>query len=187
VQNIIQAAKNGEWFENDGIVTVGGIPLEEGEYELTLETSAERADSALALLPGGGFVLLDTQLTAELEAEGLARDIIRAVQDTRKAAGFDVSDRISLDILCVDEADAAALNSAIAVDIAAETLAEVFAVHSPASNSVLAENCDQLASEWVGSAITQSPEHVARYDAQAYANVGTFYIAVSRLERVTHV
>ena len=45
---------------------------------------------------GGGFALLDTATTPELEAEGLARDIIRAVQDTRKAAGLDVSDRIRL-------------------------------------------------------------------------------------------
>ena len=69
-----------------------------GEYELVLETAGRRTTRrALALLPGGGFVLLDTATTPELEAEGLARDVIRAVQDTRKAAGFDVSDRIRLD------------------------------------------------------------------------------------------
>ena len=42
--------------------------------------------------------MLDTETTPELEAEGLARDVIRAVQDTRKAAGLEVSDRISLAI-----------------------------------------------------------------------------------------
>ena len=41
-------------------------------------------------------MLLDTVTTWELEAEGLSRDLIRAVQDTRKAAGLRVSDRIDL-------------------------------------------------------------------------------------------
>ena len=48
------------------------------------------------MLPRGGFVVLDTLVTPELEAEGLARDVVRAVQQARKDAGLDVSDRISL-------------------------------------------------------------------------------------------
>jgi isoleucyl-tRNA synthetase len=41
-------------------------------------------------------VALDTALTPELEAEGYARDLVRAIQDHRKAAGLNVGDRISL-------------------------------------------------------------------------------------------
>ena len=40
-------------------------------------------------------MLLDTTVTPELAAEGLARDAIRAIQQERKNAGLDVSDRIS--------------------------------------------------------------------------------------------
>jgi isoleucyl-tRNA synthetase len=40
--------------------------------------------------------VLDTTLTPELEAEGLARDLVRAVQQGRRDAGLDVSDRIDL-------------------------------------------------------------------------------------------
>ncbi len=49
-----------------------------------------------AALPTGGFVILDTELNDDLLAEGYARDVIRAVQDARKAAGLEVSDHITL-------------------------------------------------------------------------------------------
>ncbi len=47
---------------------------------------------------GGMLVALDTQLNAELIQEGLARELVRSVQDARKQAGLDVSDRIHLGI-----------------------------------------------------------------------------------------
>lgn len=50
------------------------------------------------MLPGGGFVILDTNLTPELAAEGLARDVVRAAQQARRDAGLAVSDRISLQL-----------------------------------------------------------------------------------------
>ena len=46
------------------------------------------------MLPGGGFVVLNTELTPELEAEGTARDMVRAIQQARKDTGLHVSDRI---------------------------------------------------------------------------------------------
>ena len=50
------------------------------------------------MLPGGGFVVLDTDVSPELEVEGAARDLVRAVQQARRDAGFDVSDRITLEV-----------------------------------------------------------------------------------------
>lgn len=122
VQKAIQGARTGDWSELDGVVTAGGIVLADGEYDLVLEAAAaEGSGVALALLPGGGFVLLDTVTTDELEAEGLARDVIRAVQDARKAAGLEVSDRIRLRLtLNETAATAARVHTEL---IAAETLA----------------------------------------------------------------
>jgi isoleucyl-tRNA synthetase len=39
-------------------------------------------------------VVLNTEVTPELEAEGAARDMVRAIQQARKDAGLNVSDRI---------------------------------------------------------------------------------------------
>lgn len=99
VQLAIKGSKSGDWsVAEDGTVTAGGLALVEGEY--SLETVAGSADggSATGVLRSGGFVVLDTDVTPELEAEGLARDLVRAVQQARKDAGLEVSDRIALTI-----------------------------------------------------------------------------------------
>ncbi|MFZ7088165.1 isoleucine--tRNA ligase [Curtobacterium sp. RRHDQ10] len=124
VQQVIPAAKRGEWSATgpagdaaDG-VTVAGIDLLPGEFSLDLTVS----DSAIAVtfLDAGGFVVLDTATTPELEAEGLARDVVRAVQQARKDAGLDVGDRIAL----VLHADGTAMSAVQAHDalITSETL-----------------------------------------------------------------
>ena len=56
---------------------------------------------------GGFLVALETKLTPELEQEGLVRELIRTVQDARKQAALDVSDRISLCITGSEEIEAA--------------------------------------------------------------------------------
>ena len=123
VQRIIQAAKAGDWQLDGETVTAGGVELLPGEFELELD--AADPTSAIAFLGDGGFVILDTVTTPELEAEGLARDLIRAIQDTRKAAGLEVSDRIVLSIKGSAESDIMAL-----VDFAPMIDAETLAVES---------------------------------------------------------
>jgi isoleucyl-tRNA synthetase len=108
VQAVIQAARAGDWESVGEGVVVGGVELVPGEFELELHAASE--STAIAFLSGGGFVLLDTETTPELEAEGLARDVIRSIQDTRKAADFQVSDRIMLEIRGDSDADVSALS-----------------------------------------------------------------------------
>jgi isoleucyl-tRNA synthetase len=78
------------------------------------------------MLPGGGFVVLDTEVTPDLAAEGLARDLVRAVQQARRDAGLDVSDRIALTIGGSPAVQAAARTHEEL--IAGETLATAYAV-----------------------------------------------------------
>jgi isoleucyl-tRNA synthetase len=101
VQQAIKGSKSGDWsVAGDGAVTAGGLALQEGEYtlETVVDDSVAGGARATAMLPSGGFVVLDTEVTPELAQEGLARDIVRAVQQARRDAGLDVSDRISLTV-----------------------------------------------------------------------------------------
>lgn len=109
VQRAIKGSKSGDWaVAEDGTVTSGGLALVEGEY--TLETVAGSADggTATGVLRSGGFVVLDTEVTPELAAEGLARDLVRQVQQARRDAGLDVSDRIALTVAGSPDVQAAA-------------------------------------------------------------------------------
>ncbi|UXF65066.1 isoleucine--tRNA ligase [Rhodococcus qingshengii] len=95
VQTVIKAVKAGDWTENaDGVVVAAGIELLPEEY--TQKLVAAEPDSTAALPDGAGLVVLDSVVTEELEAEGWAKDRIRQLQDARRAAGFDVSDRINV-------------------------------------------------------------------------------------------
>jgi isoleucyl-tRNA synthetase len=70
---------------------------------------------------GGVTVALELEVTPELRREGVARELVRMIQDARKSAGLEVTDRIELAIETSGE-PAAALD-AHGDEIAAETLA----------------------------------------------------------------
>ena len=95
VQKVIKAAKAGEWTSNDdGSVVVAGQQLIGDEFELGLDPLD---GVAAAALPGNrAVVALDTNVTDELEAEGAARDLVRAIQQLRKDRELQVTDRIQL-------------------------------------------------------------------------------------------
>ena len=100
-QKVIAAHKSGDWSVDAGVVNVGDIALVEGEYEFRLVSDS---DGAAATLPGrGGIVVLDTEVTPELEREGVARDLIRRIQTARREADLEVSDRISLSLTTSDD------------------------------------------------------------------------------------
>ncbi len=95
-QQVIKAVKAGDWSVDGDHVTAGGVQLHPGEYALALVAPDDVA--MVALDDGAGVVVLDVEVTPELEAEGVARDLIRLVQQARRDAGLDVSDRIVLSL-----------------------------------------------------------------------------------------
>ena len=96
MKQIIPASKKGEWKQVDGAVEICGEKLLASEYTLQLEPKPEYANRAQALSTNDALVILDTTITPELEAEGIARDLVRMIQQARKDAALNVSDRIHL-------------------------------------------------------------------------------------------
>jgi isoleucyl-tRNA synthetase len=93
-KRIGESVKRGESFE---IVLEG--ETETLEPHDVLVTTQQQSGYSFAS-EAGWSVALDTTITPELELEGLARDFVRGVQEARKKADFQVSDRIA--ILVVD-------------------------------------------------------------------------------------
>jgi isoleucyl-tRNA synthetase len=75
-------------------VTVDGETFEISPEEI--EVRAEAQSGLVVASDGPYLAALQTDLTPELLREGLAREVVRRVQDLRKQAGLDISDRIRL-------------------------------------------------------------------------------------------
>jgi isoleucyl-tRNA synthetase len=110
VKDIIKASQSDQWhLTASGNIMIAGCELLPQEFSLLLEPKTEFKDNICALSSNDALVMLDLEITAELKAEGLARDVIRAVQQARKNAGLQITDKI---ILCL-QTDALELSSAI--------------------------------------------------------------------------
>ncbi|HSD68222.1 MAG TPA: DUF5915 domain-containing protein, partial [Woeseiaceae bacterium] len=89
---IAGAAARGESF----VITVPSGEITLGSEDVLIETGA--AAGYACAEDAGYLTALDTSETEALVREGLARELIRTVQDARKQAGLEVSDRITLGI-----------------------------------------------------------------------------------------
>lgn len=95
VQRVIKAVKSGNYTVDDaGVVTADGIELQDGEF--TRKLVAAEPEHTAEVSGQDGLVVLDTQTTPELEAEGWAADRVRGLQEARKAADLQITDRIHL-------------------------------------------------------------------------------------------
>jgi isoleucyl-tRNA synthetase len=120
MKDVLAASKSGNWRRLDaGAVEVIGHRIEPGEYEVRFQSKPGL--DAVSFDGNAGVVALDTHVTPELEREGLARDFIRLVQVARKDAGFNVADRIAIEVKA--GAVAAAAIDAHLEEVKRETLA----------------------------------------------------------------
>jgi isoleucyl-tRNA synthetase len=120
---VMAAARDGAAeIHPDGSVTLAGVTLAPDEVEIQ---ATPRPGTAVAS-DEGLVVVIDTELTPELRAEGDARELQRAIQDLRKEAGLELDDRIDVWVEGVTPAVAAHLDT-----VAAEVLADSIAVGRP--------------------------------------------------------
>ncbi|WP_029137882.1 isoleucine--tRNA ligase [Nakamurella lactea] len=139
VQDVIKAAKERKYeLNSDGTVTAAGETLRGEEFNLEYRFSkgstienlfgaftgglpSSASNPVFSVTGGGGVVVLDMALTDELLADGAVADLLRLVQQARKDAALQVSDRIALQ-LDVSESLWPAVHARIG-QIQAETLA----------------------------------------------------------------
>jgi isoleucyl-tRNA synthetase len=93
---IAAAVAKGESFT----VSVPSGEISLGPQDVLVETSS--AEGYACGEDAGFLTALDTTLNEELITEGVARELVRTVQDARKQAGLEVSDRIVLGISGTD-------------------------------------------------------------------------------------
>ncbi len=131
---LFNASKRGQWEAEDGgetilfpTVEVDGEQVRLTADQFTLREQVEAGDGDAALvLPSGVFVVLDTEITEELEKEGWIRDLVRQIQQARKQADLHVADRIDM-TLTVPQERVGAVDE-FADLIKKETLAETMTV-----------------------------------------------------------
>ena len=86
------ALQTGKYRTADGMIEVEGFTLGPQEVLVSHEGTPGHAVGKDA----GAVVALETTLTPDLEAEGLARELVRKVNDLRKESGFEIADRIAI-------------------------------------------------------------------------------------------
>ena len=116
-------------------VHVDGTELDVLPDEIVI-TETPRAGWAVAA-DAGETIALDLDITTELRRAGLAREVVRLLQESRKSAGFDVSDRISV-LWTSGDAEVSAAIAEHAPTIASEVLAIEFAQGEPLTDFYVA-------------------------------------------------
>jgi len=128
-----RAVESGQTFD----LMVGGqiVTLEPDEVLMDVTSPEGYAVAARSRL----LVALNTTLTPELVMEGQSRDLVRFIQDARKSADFDISDRIRATLQAVGEIDLEALLKKYGDYVKAETLATSLQIGKPEEGAFTAE------------------------------------------------
>lgn len=128
IKDIIAAVKKNEWQKAGDKLLIADELLNTDEFAITLEPHKD-IKAAKALSDNSGLVILDLTITSELYEEGIARDLIRQIQQARKEAAFNISDRISLEIVAGE--DLTRISKGYSKFITEQTLSKFIAVSQP--------------------------------------------------------
>lgn len=98
IKAMMQAVKENNWLLINDKISICDEILENDDFEIKLSTkNIDEAKFAIISLPSNDYlVMLNIEITEELESEGIARDIIRAIQQNRKDAMLNITDRINV-------------------------------------------------------------------------------------------
>jgi isoleucyl-tRNA synthetase len=110
-------------FERDGEIS---IIIQEKSIILTLqevEISSQDIEGWLVANSNGITVALDISISEELHQEGIARELVNRIQNIRKDSGFEVTDKIKVQIQRNGDLETAVLNNE--AYIKSETLTDI--------------------------------------------------------------
>ncbi|MFI5731489.1 isoleucine--tRNA ligase [Kribbella sp. NPDC051587] len=115
-------------------VVVDGADVEVTEADVLLSERPKEGWSVVN--EQGETVALDLEITPELKQAGLAREVVRTLQEARKSAGLEVSDRIKVWLTTTDTELADALGKH-GEDLAREVLAVELTLSAPAEGNLV--------------------------------------------------
>jgi isoleucyl-tRNA synthetase len=97
MKEIIALSKSNEWELKEGKLLIANELLNIDEFAIILEPNMN-IKGAKALSDNSGLIILDLNISEELHNEGIARDLVRFIQQARRDAGLNITDRIMLKI-----------------------------------------------------------------------------------------
>lgn len=103
IKDIISANKSGDWKIIGDKIEIAGSLLNSNEFDLKLKAKEQYKNNISALSTNDALVLVDLDISKELEIEGIARDVVRAIQQRRKDMNLEITDKIVLEIASDDE------------------------------------------------------------------------------------
>lgn len=130
---VARAVEAGQPFE----IQVDGEPIALEPNEVLMDVTSPEGYTVAGR--NRLLVALNTAVTPELRLEGQARDLVRFIQDARKAAGFDITDRIRVTLQPREGVDPAPLLDVYGSYIRAETLANSLVAGSPEEGAYTVE------------------------------------------------
>lgn len=114
-REVVEAVKDGGVYQMEGGITLAAEDL---------QIFTESANGYVAAQDGGITVALDATLTDELIEEGVSREIVSKIQNMRKEAGFEVTDRIKVYYLASGKCLQVFKSGSFAADVLAEEVTE---------------------------------------------------------------